>query len=150
MKTITKQEALKRSAELEKELQELKAIIDAPIHIMGRVKTLEDAIKILGGVSENVKMLLDYNGNDADVLASQAHLKLTLIARALNEGWYPDWNDDDEYKWVPVFTDSELVYFDADYWNANTHVGSRLCFKSEELAKYAATQFADIYSAFLK
>lgn len=34
-------------------------------------------------------------------------------------------------------------------WNANAAVGSRLCFKSSALAKYAGEQFAEIYFAFV-
>ena len=32
---------------------------------------------------------------------------------------------------------------------ATAHVGSRLCFKSSALAKYAGEQFAEIYFAFV-
>ena len=33
--------------------------------------------------------------------------------------------------------------------NANANFGSRLCFKSSALAKYAGEQFAEIYFAFV-
>ena len=33
--------------------------------------------------------------------------------------------------------------------HANAHFGSRLCFKSSALAKYAGEQFAEIYFAFV-
>lgn len=123
-----------------------------PEKITDRIKTFDDVLEELGGMPDNVKYLLVYNGNDADIRSSQAHLKITLIARALNEGWVPDWSDSSQWKYVPYFTDKPgfgLSYFGFARWNANTGVGSRLCYKSAELAKYAAMQFADIYNDFL-
>ena len=119
--------------------------------ITDRVKTFEDALKI-APVSENMKILLDYNGNDDDLLSSQAYAKLTIIAKALNEGWVPDWNNQNQYKYIPWFKEKSgfgLSYLGVGTWYTHTDVGSRLCYKSEELAKYAATQFADIYRDYL-
>ncbi len=86
--------------------------------ITDRVKTFEDAIEVVGGVSENVKILLDYNGADPDMISSQAHMKLTIIARALNEGWQPDWSDRSQYKYIPWFEHKAgfgLSYGDYDW-----------------------------------
>lgn len=121
--------------------------------IIDRVKTFADALNILGEQSENVKILLAYNGIDKDMIAAQAFMKLTLIARALNEGWVPDWKDDRQYKYYPWFesnkSGSGLSYHDYAYWHTASTVGSRLCFKTDELAKYAGEQFIDIYNDFL-
>lgn len=121
-----------------------------PVKITDRVKTLDDALKICPP-TENMKILLDYNGTDEDMLAAKAFLQLTLIAKALNEGWTPDWNNDDEYKYFPFFrlSGSGLVYYDFGYALTFTYVGSRLCFKSEELAEYAGKQFESIYKTYL-
>ncbi len=122
------------------------------LKITDRVKTFADAVEVIGGITDNQKILLDYNGMDGDMISSQAHLKLTIIARALNEGWKPDWTNVNEYKYVPLFKHKSgfgLSYFVCDCWGACTFVGSRLCFKSSELAEYAATQFADVYNDFL-
>jgi hypothetical protein len=43
---------------------------------------------------------------------------------------------------------SGLSYDVYDYWRAVASVGSRLCFKSRELAEYAGKQFIDIYTDF--
>ena len=79
-----------------------------------------------------------------------AHLQLIIIAKALNEDWTPDWSDDDVYKYYPWFNMESssaggFVYCDSFNWNSVTYVGSRLCFKSRELAEYAAKQFQNIY-----
>lgn len=145
---INKKEALERLASLEKETKMLREIIETPINVMERIKTFEDACNILGE-THNIKILLSYNGINQELLAAQAFLKLTIIARALNEGWKPDWTNSSEYKYYPWFdmsSGSGLAYFDYVYWASRTFAGSRLCFKSKELAEYAGKQFADIYS----
>jgi len=127
---------------------QIKEIQKVSLKITDRVKTFEDACQI-AGVSNNLRLLLDYNGQDKDMIAAQAHAKVGIIATALNEGWYPDFSDKSQYKYYPwmQYTPgvgfSYLGYGDDD---AHSSVGSRLCFKSEELAKYAATQFKDIYN----
>lgn len=123
-----------------------------PEKVTDRIKTFDDVLEELGNLPKNPSILLDYNGNDGDLISSQAHLKLTLIARALNEGWVPDWSDSSQWKYVPYFTHKAgfgLSYDDYADWDTLTAVGSRLCFKNSELAQYAATQFADIYNDFL-
>lgn len=121
--------------------------------ITDRVKTFEDAClaaKLQPG--DNVNLILLYNGQNKDMISIQAYSKLIIIARALNEGWEPNWADSNEYKYYPWmkyqagsgFSDSYCAYS-----HTCTSVGSRLCFKTRELAEYAATQFKDIYNDFL-
>jgi hypothetical protein len=86
-----------------------------------------------------------------------AYYKLCTIAEALNEGWVPDWADTDQYKWFPwwyVSTDRSLAglafaYSSHTATHAIAYYGSRLGFKTESLAQYAADQFKDLYEAFL-
>ncbi|WP_166964664.1 hypothetical protein [Yeosuana marina] len=83
-----------------------------------------------------------------------AYRKLKLIAQALNEGWTPDWTDSNEYKYYPWFEMGSasgvgFSYDGYDHWYSISCVGSRLCFKSRELAEYAGKQFEDIYKEFL-
>lgn len=119
--------------------------------ITDRIKTFEDACEV-AQPSENVSILLNYNGVDKDMIGALAFAKLTIIARALNEGWTPDWSNSNQYKWYPYFEYKAgfgFSYTRYDFWLTSTDVGSRLCFKNEELAKYAGTQFQSIYNDFL-
>lgn len=107
-----------------------------------------------------------------------AYLKLRIIVAALNEGWEPQFIPG-ERRWAPYFvlytkeeivemdeeTKARVVYrsnyyasasggvsyayagYDSAYVYAN--IGSRLAFKSEELAEYAGTQFIDIFADFM-
>lgn len=124
---------------------------------------------------QNTKIhITDYFGTD-DVIA---YLKLRIICAALNEGWEPKFTTD-EYRWFTwfeLFTQQELddmseeqrsrvVARSASYASANGGVayasayhaasyaypgyGSRLAFKSKELAEYCGKQFIDIWADFV-
>lgn len=124
---------------------------------------------------QNTKIhITDYFGTD-DVIA---YLKLRIICAALNEGWEPKFTTD-EYRWFPwfeLFTQQELddmseeqrsrVVARSSYcanayggvacahaFNAAsvayTNYGSRLAFKSNELAEYCGKQFIDIWADFV-
>jgi hypothetical protein len=68
--------------------------------ITDRVKTFEDASAVLGIDPDDVV----HSSDDAD---DQAYKKLKVIARALNEGWEPNYNDGNQRKWYPWFLMNE-------------------------------------------
>lgn len=153
-----------------------------PKDIMERVKTFEDACRELG---EDHPFVRSYNGyannihennkNDTDILA---YLKLRIICAALNEGWEPQFTEDEwrYYPWFTLWTEDELseksdewktdrhlistgeyqtdyaglVYADSYYAPSATHapIGSRLCLKSDTLAVYCGKQFINIWADF--
>lgn len=86
-----------------------------------------------------------------------AFYKLTIIIRALNEGWEPDWSNWDEWKYYNWFyvgkgedqRSSGIRYSDTSCTNTNTCTDSRLYFKNIKLAKYAAEQFEELYREYL-
>ena len=107
-----------------------------------------------------------------------AYLKLRIIVAALNEGWEPKFTED-EYRYFPWFyfytkeeydklDDEEkgrcvlrsgyssyasfgFVYVSADYVAsyASTSYGSRLAFRTRELAAYAGRQFTEEWADFM-
>ena len=114
-------------------------------NIMERVKTFEDACDVLG--IEPCTLFRSLDSKD-----EIAYKKIKIIARVLNQGWAPNWSDTNERKWYPWFNaaGSSGFGFSAsayDYWFALA--GSRLCFKSKELAEYAGKQFECIYKSFI-
>jgi len=122
--------------------------------ITDRVKTFEDACEVLGINDEKSSGDVNIHIHDIskDAKSIEAYCKLIIIARALNEGWTPDWNDTNQYKWFPWFKMKAGFGFSHSgcvRWPANTNVGSRLCFKTEALAEYAGKQFESIYNDFL-
>ena len=144
-----------------------------PKDIRERVKTFEDACTVLGinpDEWKNKHLMLD-----KDVLA---YLKLRVIAKALNEGWYPKFTEH-ERRYYPLFyiitkeeydnlsaekkrrcvgraydlanANGGLVYAYAYYASSVSHAlnGARLAFSNYDLAVYAGTQFIDIWADFV-
>lgn len=124
--------------------------------ITDRVKTYEDACKVLG-----VEPINEQNAKAQGFRSDEiARRKLETIAAALNEGWKPDWNNTDQYKYYPYFYIQEnakgkgsagLSYAYTNYsaTYATAHFGSRLCFYASRLARYASNQFTDLYEQIL-
>ena len=124
--------------------------------ITDRVKTYEDACKVLG-----VEPINEQNAKAQGFRPDEiARRKLETIAAALNEGWKPDWNNTDQYKYYPYFYIQEnakgkgsagLSY--ASTFNAataaNASVGSRLWQESREKAKYFGQQFIELWFDYL-
>ncbi len=85
-----------------------------PKDIRERVKTLEDAISILGGDHPYVKHLTLYeqemHGNVEKMEDISAFLKLRVITTALNEGWEPQFipNEKRWYPWFDLYTQEEI------------------------------------------
>ena len=114
--------------------------------IKQRVTCLDDALTELG------KDKLDFEASCVGLSEDEiAYKMLKVIAKALNEGWTPDWSNGEWDKWHPWFnmdnssSAGRFSFYDADLQYSASGVGSRLCFKSEELADYAGTQFLELY-----
>jgi len=117
--------------------------------ITDRIKTYEDACAEIGEMPLDEKALKAIGFTDDEI----NYRKLKTIGKALNEGWVPDWTNTSESKWQPYFKLSSGAFvFDGTCYNcsyAYAGYGSRLCFKSDELATYAGKQFTDIYKGFM-
>ena len=147
--------------------------------IKDRVKTFEDAVKVLGNDNQAV---IDYYAV-ADKTCTEdilAMCQLRVIAEALNEGWRPKFDGDEcrFYPWFYIYTKKEYEELDEDekkecrvvgrsssYASASggvayavahnassyssSHYGSRLAFKTRELAEYCGKQFIEIWEKWL-
>lgn len=108
-----------------------------------------------------------------------AYAKLCIIVAALNENWELHWGSDQVYyyPWFYIYSKAEvetmmqdrkdklvllggnatsgshcgLGHVDSDHaWStASAHLGSRLAFRSKELAIYCAEQFLDIWAQYI-
>lgn len=75
-------------------------------------------------------------------------LQTKLITEVLNEGWTPDWNNSNEYKYY-IWWDMKKACFDVCfYYYECSVVPSRLCFKESKLVEFAANKFKDIYNKY--
>ena len=107
-----------------------------------------------------------------------AYLQLRIICAALNEGWTPQFTKGEYryYPWFELWTKKEIEELDEEatarvvyrsynyaysyggvsYSNAHyvssytdAYIGSRLAFRTSELARYAGEQFLDIWADFV-
>ena len=182
--TISKQHLLKAYREAEPSQKEfMKQLFGADTfasNVMERVKTFQDAVNELGDDNPLVKqyniLYSEFGATmDADIIA---YLKLRIIAAALNEGWEPQFTED-EYRYYPYFyfytkeeyeqlsdedkgrcvgRSSNIAYAYGGLVCAYTYVGSaysvtiygvRLAFRTRELAEYAGKQFSNIWADFV-
>lgn len=139
---------------------------------MKEIKTFEDACKAVG--IDHDGWCQAHDGIEKDVLA---YLKLRIITEALNEGWFPKYTENEirYWPWFWLITKEEydaldeeqksrcvgrasynasayggLVYASANNASAYSYTGygSRLAFRTRELAIYAGKTFIDIYADF--
>lgn len=144
-----------------------------------RIKTFEDAYNELGSNHPLCKAWDSiYQGNEnddcEDIKDVIAYHKLRIIAAALNEGWKPEFTQD-EHRYYPyycfytkeryeLFSDKEkekrranavvydgllFAYASCTFSGPYTSHGFRLAFKNRELAEYSGKQFIDIYKDFV-
>lgn len=119
--------------------------------ITDKVQSFEDACQVLGISPDDVLHASHSEYLKKDIASINAYQKLIIITRALNEGWEPNWSVEDEYKYYPwfYFNRPGFRFGSATYDYTDSCVGSRLCFRSNELAEYAASQFLGIYKEFM-
>lgn len=157
-----------------------------PKDIMERVKTFEDACRELGEEYPLVVIYRQVTNTEIEPLAPLlknrdliAYLKLRIICAALNEGWEPQFTEDEwrYYPWFWLYTQEEINDMDedektnrrlmstGDYQTgyaglacassdnapsaSTTHFGSRLCLKSDTLAVYCGKQFINIWADYI-
>lgn len=124
--------------------------------ITDRVKSYTDACNVLGIEPMNEQDMKE-QGYRPDGIARR---KLETITEALNEGWKPDWNNTNEYKYYPYFYIEENAKAQgaaglsfANTINSasstNANISSRLCFHDRETARYAGRTFTELYEQIL-
>lgn len=124
---------------------------EQPKSVMERIKTFEDAYNALG---EEHLFVKEHNNAAAIGCSADlgAYIDLRIIVAALNGGWEPTFAKD-EVRWYPWFRTNNggvaIAGAFPDSLFTYSVDGSRLAFKSRELAEYAGKQFIDIYKAFL-
>lgn len=138
-KILYREATLERKSELEEFFPELN-----PLSIIDKVKDYEDALVVLRRDHFDEKNLY---------YREIARRKLEIIIEALNEGWEPDFNDNEQRKWYCYFY-SAAAGFGCSYANdsstyANAMIGVRLCLKSKELTDYIGKQFKYLYEVML-
>ena len=66
-----------------------------------KITSYEDACKVLNIQPINEEVFNAFPKEDQRSML--AYHKLTVITRALNNGWKPNWDDQNEWKYYPLF-----------------------------------------------
>lgn len=120
---------------------------EKPKNVMERIKTVADIL-----ADHNITPL------QFDVMCERLEVDeinyriLKLLTKSLNESWLPDWDDSNQakyYAWFYMGGSAGFRFDGCGGWPAISYVGSRLCFKSRELAEYSAQQFTSVYKQFM-
>jgi len=107
-------------------------IFKHPLNVMDKIKSFNDVV--LNDEENSTLMSLVKLGNKKFI----ALYKLELIIKALNEGWYPDWSNESEYKYFNYFRMKGVFsYYSTTNYGTSAFVPSALCLKSQLLAEYA-------------
>lgn len=125
---------------------------------MQRIKTWQEAFEAKG---LNPEIMPDVSMIPVQYRKSLLALFiLTVVAEVLNGDWTPDYTDMSQWKYEPWFTvgadDNNksgvgLASYDYVLWLSVTGVGVRLCYRDSDTARYAGTQFKELYEdLFLK
>lgn len=124
------------------------------LSIMDRVKTFEDALALADEKTreEYLKSVEGYNTPD-----EIAYKKLKLITKVVNEGWVADYTDPLHRKyflWGGSLNDGALAGLlvaicDSASGVTYVNVGSRLNYKTMEIAEYVGKQFLDLWNEYL-
>ena len=115
--------------------------------LSGKVAQFEDVARLVTDINpKHIKALIALN-------------ELFTIAEAWNkeDGFVPDFSDNEQDKWIPQFRydddDAGFVCADAQYMsthytltNVAAYIGSRLCFKTSARAAQFGKLFVDLYN----
>jgi hypothetical protein len=116
----------------DKQKSVLSKIFKQSLNITDKIKSFNDVV--LNDEENSILMSLVKLGNKKFI----ALYKLELIIKALNEGWYPDWNNESEYKYFNYFRMKGVFSYSFTLnYTTTTFVPSALCLKSQLLAEYA-------------
>ena len=117
--------------------------------ITERVKTFEDACKELGEDHKLVQQFKAIQEAIAEDKEATAYFKLGIITAALNEGWEPDFTNDDKYRYYPylcIWTKEELEDKD-EAWQDAHNLQLCICVGSSSHGANFGLAFADSYEA---
>ena len=100
-----------------------------------KITSYEDACKVLNIQPINEEVFNAFPKEDQRSML--AYHKLTVITRALNNGWKPNWDDQNEWKYYPLFRyvnaglSCAYPYYAASYTIATIGYRDYYCFASE-------------------
>ena len=127
-------------------------LIEKPVEVvsvMDRIKTVDDSLEDNGHIYNEKRVRREWESLGLSQKEIAFRL-LKMLAKSLNEGWEPDYENENENKYYPRFKvkKGDIFMLWGTYFDCTIKV-TPIAFKSSELAEYAGTQFIDLYKQFL-
>lgn len=116
-----------------------------------KLNSFDDCCRICGTSEEEFNKKFLPLGLSPDALNLE---RLGIINKAINgPDWKPDYTNSDQYKWFPVFEASSsgfgFSHSGYDFGSTHAHVGSRLCFETEDKSTFSGTKFMKYWEALI-
>lgn len=181
---MDKKKILEAKKSIDAAVKNMQSLLDKDVEVKNnrpvteRIRDFDDAVHELGYSN---RLVLEYQklkmqGFSKDIVA---YARLRVIVKALNEGWEPQFKEDEKryYPYFVLYTQEEidrmddtqrcelllwggnacdgsfcgLVYSNSNLgWaDSNSNFGARLALKTKELAIYAGEQFAKEFAPFI-
>ena len=114
------------------------------------IQTVEDACKHLGEIDDDVRqlrLLQNVPNLNRRALAGQ---ELLILAKALNDGTELNWEDSNEYKYIPWwYLGKDFRLYDVFDYLRGSGSCAPLHYKSRDLAQYSADNFKEIWKDYM-
>lgn len=146
---MEKQKAIDRLDAIEREAQELRRIITAPVEITEQIKTFKDACQYLKlKTHKDAYKLIGMKRTQLNEVpieeCEDSYLRLCIFTLALNEGTEVDLTKETGY--FPWFNHKQKPgsgFYSSDCfsWDSCSDVSARLALRTSKLALYSGSQF---------
>ena len=136
-------EAQKELQILKIQVEKLEAIINKPKDIFD-IKTYSDVCKELNEKELTLEDFEIFEGYSEKLLA---FAKIKQLEKYFNQGWTPNWQNKDEYKWYPYFEFTVSGGFGLSvviflFWCSYAVVGF---YRTKKIANHIGINFSNIY-----
>lgn len=115
--------------------------------ILDKVKSVDYAMRHLGEKDEDVQNLIGLrNLKVTDSLL--AYTEAVVFYKAINEGWFPDYNDTPQYKYYVYGYRKDGASFGDYCWSSRSSVSARQLYLGPNAKKNleeAVVKYADVY-----
>ena len=119
------------------------------IKITDRVLGYVSATNVLGIKIKTLEQFEELYDKD-DARRQFARYKLTVMAKALNENWKPDFENESQYKYYNwMYNKKNGLVLDFSYTYDDCVIGSDLCLETRDKANHLAKIAKDEYATYI-
>jgi hypothetical protein len=119
------------------------------IPVINRINSLKD---VYAETNSSKDILIFKQPQNAFEKYINACTLIPKIVQAYNQGWEPNWNNTNEYKYFPYFEKKGLVWSvvaDVISWHASSRLPGSHYYQNREILMDACKKFENIYNDWL-